>query len=263
MLQVIVDSAPQFLLVVARCLGLVFTTPLLSTNAVPRVAKIALAGAIAYIVLPSAYSNGMQFEVYSLEFVFLLLGETMIGVITGFFVSMIFAAFSSAGQLFSLQMGFSAAESYDALSQVENPLMGQYFNLIAMLLFLQVNGFRNLFWSGIFNSFQAFNAYVLVEHRDYFINFLLGGLTDLFFDAMMISLPMVASLFVVQASMGILSKAAPQMNLLSEGLPITILITFFLLTLLMPTMANYFVSSFDIAFLKLENLYSLLKARFL
>ena len=143
MLETIVNSLPQFLLVYARCLGLVFTTPLLSSDAVSRIAKIGFAGALAYIVLPTAYTVGWNFDAYSLQFVFLLVGEALVGIITGFFISMIFAAFSSAGQFFSLQMGFSAAESYDALAQVENPLMGQYFNLVAMLIFLQVNGFRN------------------------------------------------------------------------------------------------------------------------
>ena len=52
-----------------------------------------------------------------------------------FFVSMIFAAFSTAGQFFAFQMGFSAASAFDSLSQVENPLMGQYFNFIGILVF--------------------------------------------------------------------------------------------------------------------------------
>jgi flagellar biosynthetic protein FliR len=56
--------------------------------------------------------------------------------------------------------------------------------------------------------------------------------------------------------MGILSKAAPQMNLLSEGLPMTILTSFLILVLLMPVMCDFFTRSFDIAFLKFENLLS-------
>lgn len=256
MLERIVATAPLFLLVAVRCYALIRTTPLLSSSAVPGVAKIALAGFAAYLVLPTVESYGQVIDSSSITYVFLLLGEGLIGVVTGFYITMIYAAFSSAGQFFSLQMGFSAAESYDALSQVENPLMGQYLNLVAMLVFLQVKGFQTLFVTGITKSFTALNAYSLIAGRENLVAFMMKGLTDLFFDAMMISLPMVASLFLVTTSMGILSKAAPQMNLLSEGLPITILVSFFLLTQLIPVMTSYFGVLFERAFDKLGTLFS-------
>lgn len=260
MLERIVAAAPIFLLVAVRCYALIRTTPLLSSSAVPGVAKVALAGFAAYLVMPSVVSYGWTVDYNNISYILLLLGEALIGVITGFYITMIYAAFSSAGQFFSLQMGFSAAESYDALSQVENPLMGQYLNLIAMLVFLQAKGFQTLFVTGITKSFSALNAYTLVAGREKFFTFLLKGLTDLFFDAMMISLPMIASLFLVTTSMGILSKAAPQMNLLSEGLPITILVSFFLLTQLLPLMTSFFGSLFERAFDKLGSLFTFFMA---
>ncbi|HPX27434.1 MAG TPA: flagellar biosynthetic protein FliR [Treponemataceae bacterium] len=268
MLQDLVNNAPSFLLVAARCAALIMTVPLLSTRAVSRVAKIALAGYIAFIAYPIAFNDLWQTEQYkiaeglfngafSLQYLMLLIGEVMIGVITGFYVSIIFAAFSSAGQFFTFQMGFGASEVYDSLSQVENPLMGQYLNLIAMIVFIQVKGFQNLFLGGIFRSFGTINAFTLVNHRDQFLSFMLTSLSSLFFDAMLIALPMVGTLFLVTVTMGILSKAAPQMNLLSEGLPITIITAFFLLTLILPHMVDFFIQSFDRAFIKLENLFAL------
>ncbi|MBQ0166029.1 MAG: flagellar biosynthetic protein FliR [Treponema sp.] len=255
MLDYLVSQAPLFLLVAVRVFAILQTTPLLSTASVPRIAKLGLTGCIAYFLVPMAYNQGYRVDPYSLDYIALLLGEGLIGVITGFFINMIFGAFSSAGQFFSLQMGFSAAEAYDALSQVENPLMGQYLNFLAMLAFLQTKGFQKLLLSGVFRSFQSLNAMVLLQAREEFMNFLLKGLTQLFFDAMLISFPMIATLFLVSVSMGILSKAAPQMNLLSEGLPITILVSFFLLWELMPTMIDYFSRLFDASFTSLEQLF--------
>ena len=267
MLNEILQRAPLYLLAAVRCFALIMTLPLFSMQSVSRVAKIALAGYMAFFVLPSAYGQAWQLAEYhiaenifsgafSLHYVFLLIGEGLIGVITGFFISMIFSAFSSAGQFFSYQMGFAASEVYDALAQVENPLMGQFLNLMAMLVFLQIDGFQQLFLGGILRSFESLNALSLVIYKDNFITFLLTGLTDLFFDAMMISLPLVGTLFLISVTMGILSKAAPQMNLLSEGLPMTILTSFLILVLLMPVMCDFFTRSFDIAFLKFENLLS-------
>lgn len=264
MLNEIVQRAPLFLLVAVRCFALLMTLPLFSMQNVSRIAKIALAGYMAFIVLPSAYGQSWQLAEYhiakdifsgafSLHYIFLLIGEGLIGVITGFYISMIFSAFSSAGQFFSYQMGFAASEVYDALAQIENPLMGQYLNLLAMLLFIQVDGFQELFLGGILRSFESLNAFSLVFYKNEFITFLLTGLTDLFFDAMMISLPLVGTLFLISVTMGILSKAAPQMNLLSEGLPLTILTSFLILFLLMPVMCDFFTRSFDIAFFKFED----------
>ena len=86
------------------------------------------------------------------------------------------------------------------------------------------------------------------------MNFLLGGLTNLFFDAFMIALPLVGTFFVVSVAMGILSKAAPQMNLLSEGIPLTMLLGFLLLTISLPYMCDLFMRLFDAAFSGFEYL---------
>ncbi|NLK45735.1 MAG: flagellar biosynthetic protein FliR [Treponema sp.] len=256
MLEQIVAKAPLYFLIAARVFAMILTVPLLSTAAVSRVAKIALAGYTAYILMSQISYSVWNVDPYSLDYVLLVIGEGLIGIITGFYVSMLFAAFSSAGQFFTYQMGFGASEVYDSLSQIENPLMGQYLNLLAMLLFLQVKGFQKLFLGGVLRSFESLNCYVLLEAKNTFLTFLLSGLTKLFFDAMMIALPIIGTLFLISISTGLLSKAAPQMNLLSEGLPTTILCAFFLLTVLLPSMCNYFERCFTAAFVRLEDLFA-------
>lgn len=257
MLDQIAAQAPLFFLIAARCFAMILTVPLLSTNAVSRIAKLALAGYVAYILLPTVDFSVWNVNPYSLDYIMLVIGEGLIGAITGFYVSMMFSAFSSAGQFFTYQMGFGASEVYDTLSQVENPLMGQFFNLLAMFIFLQVDGFQRLFLSGVTHSFQVLNCFILINAKEMFMQFLLQGLTNLFFDAMMIAMPLLGTLFLISVSTGILSKAAPQMNLLSEGLPITILCSFFFLYLLLPTMIDFFCRSFDTAFINLEQLFTL------
>lgn len=154
MIAQILGKAPVFLLLAARCAGLLFTLPLFSMRSVSRIAKVALIGYMAFFMMGYAqygeYSAFLQDDgTYSLYYILLLAGEAMIGVIMGFFVSLIFAAFSTAGQFFAFQMGFSAASAYDALSQVENPLMGQFLNFAAMLVFMQTQWFQRLFWEDL------------------------------------------------------------------------------------------------------------------
>ena len=106
---------------------MILTTPLLSIQSVPRIVKIALTGLIAFLVFPSIYHSAWELEIFTLEYLLLLIGESIIGIITGFFVNILFASFSSAGQFFSYQMGFGASEVYDALAQIENLLQCLFF----------------------------------------------------------------------------------------------------------------------------------------
>lgn len=253
-LEKIVSNAPVFLLVAARCFATLMTLPLLSAKTVPRMAKVALAGYMGFFIFGQVSLNSGVYSAYStyisptgnfnLDFVFLVAGEVMIGLIMGFFVQIIFSAVSTAGQFFSFQMGFSASEVYDSLSQVENPLMGQFFNFIAMLVFLQNNWLQRLFLEGLQQSFYSLNTFSILNHTDYMARFMLKSLTILFRDALIIALPIMGSLFLINVTVGILSKAAPQMNLLSEGFPILMLTSFFLIFILMPSFMEFFTSTF-------------------
>ncbi|MBR1402710.1 MAG: flagellar biosynthetic protein FliR [Treponema sp.] len=262
MLDLIVRNAPIFLLIAVRCFGLIMTLPLFSIRSVSRIAKVALAGYMAYLIFPhvdfSLYAPYISGDgSFSLEYAMLAVGEGIIGFLTGFYVTIIFAAFSSAGQFFAFQMGFSASEVYDALSQVENPLMGQFFNLVAMLVFLQNDWALLLFSKALVASFDSLNALSLVLSREHMITFLLGSLTKLFGDAFIISLPIMGTLLLISVTMGILSKAAPQMNLMSEGFPIMILTSFFIIMALFPQIIEFFIHSFENGFASFEKILSI------
>ena len=192
----------------------------------------------------------------SMLYILLLVGEALIGIIMGFFISIIFAAFSAAGQFLAFQMGLSAASSYDALSQVENPLMGQFFNLVAMLIFMQTHWFQKLFLGGLVTSFSSLNALSIATANEKLARFMVSGLTGLFSDALIIALPVMGTLFLITVCTGLLTKAAPQMNLLSEGFPIMILVAFTIIAFAMPSIIDFFVRSFNNGFSDLEKLFT-------
>lgn len=260
MLDNVLMHSSVFLLIFIRCFTMLLTLPLFSMRVVSGVTKVALSGYMAFIIFNtvdfSLYSTFLfNDEVFSLHFVLIALGEGLIGVIMGFYISIIFAAFSTSGQLTAFQMGFSAASSYDSLSQVENPLMGQFFNFVAMFVFLQTDFLQILFTRGLISSYKSLNAVTLVAHNNDFLNFLFKGLTKLFADAFVISLPIMGTLLMITLCMGLLSKAAPQMHLLSEGFPIMILVGFVVIVMSMPALINFFSRSFYQGFVILEKLF--------
>ena len=253
MLNEILSQAPVFLLIFARIFAMLLVLPMFSMRSASRVAKVALAGYMAFFIfgtcdlsyyLPYIAQDGL----FSMEYFLILIGEVLIGIILGFFITMIFSAFSTAGQFLAFQMGFSAASSYDSLSQVENPLMGQFFNLIAMLVFMQTHWFQKLFLQGLVTSFSSLNAISIVQSTESIVKFVMSGLSSLFVDALVISLPVMGSLFLISICTGLLTKAAPQMNLLSEGFPIMIMLAFVIIAFILPDMIDFFVRSFEKGF---------------
>ena len=260
MLDLILIKAPVYLLIFVRCFAIIMTLPLFSTRAVSRIAKVALAGYMSFFLMGTAdltaYNSFLGEDgAFSLYYIMLLIGEGFIGIIIGFYISIIFAAFSTAGQFTAFQMGFSAASTYDAMAQVENPLMGQFFNFIAMLVFMQNQWFQRLFLGGLTSSFKTLTAISIAECHNSLVTFMLKGLSKLFTDAMIIALPIMGTLLLITVCTGLLSKAAPQMNLLSEGFPIMILTAFLLIMLLLPSMSDFFVRSFAGGFKNLEDLF--------
>jgi len=285
-LQNILHYGPVFLLIAARAIAMIETAPLLSSEAIPQVAKLALAGFTAFAVMPTAavfaveataagaagvagtgavmvpgeggiaFLSDLRYEPFSFRFLLLLIGEGVIGIIIGFFLTVIFAAFSTAGQFFSLQMGFGASETFDPLAQVENPLLGQYLNLVSMLVFLVVGGFRELFLGGFWRSVQSISISALVEGREPVVSLLASGLSRLFMDAIVISLPILGTLFLVSLTTGLISKAAPQINILSEGFPISITVAFLLIFTSLPFMTEAFARVIDSGFASLQSLYA-------
>ena len=128
---------------------------------------------------------------------------------------------------------------------------------MAMLIFLQSDWALYLFSKALLSSFDSLNALSIVMHRTDMIEFLLGGLTKLFADAFVISLPIMGTLLLISVTMGILSKAAPQMNLMSEGFPIMILTSFFVITMVFPQICEFFTHSFIRGFSSLSKLLSI------
>ena len=229
-----------FVLIAVRVLAMIEVAPLLSSQGVPQVAKVGLAGFAAALVFPSVKVAGYAIPADGLAYALLIVGEAMIGLVMGFFLSIVYAAFTTAGQFFSLQIGFGASETYDPLAEVELPLMGQFLNLIAMFIFVSTSGFQKLFLIGVQGSFKAMRAMDLVSRRDDLVHFLLKSVGALFQQALILSMPVLGTLFIVTVAMGLLSKAAPQMNLLTEGFSITLTVTFFIMLSAMPFMMEAF-----------------------
>ena len=242
-------------LIFARVYALMQTAPLLSSQTIPGVARVALSMLTSILVFSWA---GYPIPDTGLGYAMVLIGEVFVGIIIGLYLNIIFSAFQTAGQFFSLQMGFGASQVFDPLAQIELPLMGQFFNQIAMLVFVAVGGFQRTFQIGVFGSFQAMRAVDLVGRQADLASFLLSGLARLFAQALVMALPVVGTLFLVSISMGLLAKAAPQMNLLMLGFPINIGVAFLMIFLAIPLIIYAFAGIVDSAYAYLGDMMTMI-----
>ena len=237
-----------FLLIMARVFAMIEIAPLISSEAIPQLVKIALSVLCAFLVFPWVAATGYPIPENGLSFVLLLIGEALVGIILGFFLVIVFAAFQVSGQFFSLQMGFGASQVFDPLAQVEIPLMGQFLNLVAMMVFIGVDGFQRIFYIGVIRSFQAVRAVDFVGAREGLLLGMLVRLSRLFEYALILAFPILGTLVLVYVAMGLLAKAAPQMNLLILGFPISIGVSFILLFVSLPFLVEAFSGVIDQAF---------------
>ncbi len=237
-----------FLVIAARVLALIEVAPLLSSSGVPQVAKVGLAAFAAAAVFPAVKAAGYPIPEDGVAYLLLIAGEAMIGLVMGFFLSIVYSAFTTAGQFFSLQIGFGAMETFDPLAEIEIPVMGQFLNLIAMFVFVATKGFQRLFLVGVQGSFSAMRAIDLVGRGADIVGFLGRSVGALFLQSLVLSMPVLGTLFVVTVGLGLLSKAAPQMNLMSEGFPVSLLVTYFIMLTALPLMMEAFSRIIDAGF---------------
>jgi flagellar biosynthetic protein FliR len=234
MIEMLVGNTQLFLLVFFRIVAMVELTPLLSSSSIPQLAKIGFAFFVASAVFPMVLAAPYPIPPGPVDYFLLVLGEAAIGLLIGFILNLIFSAFQLAGDFFSLQMGFGASMVFDPQSQVEIPLMGEFLNLVAMLVFITMSGMSKFLLVGVQRSFEYLRAVDLVTHREGIMTLLVSGLGGLFQSALQIAFPILGTLLLVSVAMGLLAKAAPQMDILTMGFPVSIGVSFLLLFATLP-----------------------------
>jgi flagellar biosynthesis protein FliR len=166
---------------------------------------------------------------------FLVVGavtEVVIGAALGFVVHVLFAAVQYAGDLIDLTGGFSLQPAYDPLSMTTSSSVGRLHYLLATTL-LFTSGGHLLIVRGFATSYEGMPVGGSVP-TDQLAQVLITALSMMFLAALQIAGPMVAVLLLADVALGLLSRAAPALNIFSFGFPVKILLTMVLLGLTFP-----------------------------
>ncbi len=214
-----------------RVLALFMAAPLFSDRAIPMRVKIGLGVAVAIVIAPTLPLQ-QQVSLDSAQTFPLVIQQVLIGLALGFMVRLVMAGIKMAGELIGLQMGLSFAGFFDPQSQQGGTAVGSWLGLIAMLMFLGINGHLLLIHT-LADSFRIFpigtGAFTIND-----IKSLVAAGADMFRLGLQLALPFIAVLLIVNLALGVMVRVAPQLNLMSVGMPATITTGFASLYLLLP-----------------------------
>jgi len=167
-----------------------------------------------------------------------LIQQILVGLAMGFSMRLVFAAFEMAGDLLGLQMGLAFAQFIDPARGMQTPLIGSFLGVLAMLTFLVIDG-HLLVIAAVVQSFELIpiSANLSVVNSQ---SIALAG-SIMFMLALQISLPVMAAVLISNIVLGILARAAPQLNVMSIGFSITIGVGLWILWVSLP----YFIAGID------------------
>ena len=135
-----VIDLPRLFLIFIRVLSILMTAPIFSHRSIPTIAKIGLAGLLAVLLFPLPKNDSEIISTGLMPFFLIIAQEVLVGVLIGFTSNLIFMAIDIAAKMMGLQIGFQAANLFDPMSNVPTSALEQFYILLAMTLFLIING---------------------------------------------------------------------------------------------------------------------------
>lgn len=211
----------------------VMVMPVVGSSFVPTRVRLLLACALTLLMAP-VLPYQVQQQFLSLEGVLTVLQELAIGIVMGFAVQLVFDAITLGGQVIAMSMGLGFAVFLDRARGVSIPVLGQLFLMLAMLVFLSLDGHLALI-ELVARSFVILpigEGGLSAQN----LSAILAWSAQIFDVAVKIALPAISALIVVNLSFGVMSRAAPTLNLFAVGFPVAMLLGFAVIFLSMGTL---------------------------
>lgn len=245
-----------FLLILVRMAGIFTIAPFFGSQNTPVLFRIGLAMFLSLVLLP-ILPHGFVPPANLLSYFLLVAKETVVGILIGGMILLIFVGVQLAGQFLDIQIGYGIVNIVDPQSGGQITLIGQIYFLFALLLFLVLD-LHHLVIQALFQSFQV--VPLAAAHFPTSIAQLVDReVTRLFFVSFQLSAAPIAVLFLNEVAMGFIARTVPQMNVFIVGFPVRIALGLFFLYLLLPLSAVLLKGLFLQLFQSLNLLFRILK----
>ncbi|MGD8715476.1 MAG: flagellar biosynthetic protein FliR [Desulfobacterales bacterium] len=244
-----------FFLIFLRIGAILMTMPVFESRSIPLFLKLALAFATSIILFHLLELQPVPMSANLFSFSMDVVGEILIGVVIGFSVKLIFAGIQLAGQLAGYQMGLAIANVMDPQDNQQIPLLAQFNNLVALLIFITINA-HHWFIRALTESYRMIppmNMHLGNSVMEQIVQ--LAG--NMFMIAIQVGAPVIAALLLTSVAFGLVARTVPQMNVFIVAMPLKIGVGFLFLGFSLPYFSVYLKKIFNGMG---QTIFSLLKA---
>jgi len=245
---------PGYFLIFVRVASVFWLIPLFAVKSVSVYFKVAFSLVVTFVLIGVVPPPAIPMDD---PYVLLLaIGkEALLGVTIGFAIRILFTAIQATGQIISIQMGFSFAQTMDPFSQTQTGVLDQFQYLLALMIFFAVDG-HHLIIRGLCDSYKQLPLASPAMSKG-LIEYIISSTGSIFSLGLKIGAPVVVALFLVELSLGLLSRMMPQMNIFAVVFPIKIAVGFAVIMVSVPLLVFVFkklLAGFE------ENILELVKA---
>lgn len=213
--------------------------PVFSGRFVSTKIIVGAAFAVTFFTIPLLPEQA-PIEVMSHEGLMTGLQQILIGLIMGFVLQLVFSAVIFAGQGIAYSMGLGFASMVDPATGVSVPVISQFYLVLSTLLFLTLGGHLVL----IEMLIESFHTLPIgaegIERSDLWS--VIAWSSRLFSAGLLMALPAMTSLLMVNVAFGVVTRAAPQLNIFAVGFPITLVLGALLMWITVPSVMNNFTN---------------------
>ncbi len=234
-----------------RVTGMLVVAPMFSARTIPVRIRV-MATLLITMVMAPVLPPMPLLDPFTLAGVLQIANQFMIGLAMGFVLSMIFAAYAVAAQAMGMSMGLGFAMAVDPNNGIQVPVLAQFLVLFATLIFMALNGHLLI----IDTLRESFVVMPVGEHglsRDALWS-VVAWSKMIFIWGVKIALPIVITLLLINVSFGVVTRAAPQLNIFAVGFPVSIMVGFWLLTVSLPSISPRLVELMESAFSAIQAL---------
>ena len=197
---------------------MLFAMSIFGANMFPHRVRVLLAVAITLLIAPQIPAF-KPIDIFSGTGFITVFSEVGIGAAMGFATRILFETFVVGGQMVAMQTGLGFASLVDPNNGVQVPLLGQFFLMLTTLIFLAVDG-HLLMLKILSQSFVSFPIGQSGPTQEGLWSLILFG-RWMFAGAVLMALSAALALLTVNLTFGIMTKAAPQLNIFAIGFPIS------------------------------------------
>ncbi|MGE4554329.1 MAG: flagellar biosynthetic protein FliR [Desulfovibrionaceae bacterium] len=225
----------SFLLTLFRISIVLFMLPFFGGQNVPATVRAALLLVLTVCLWPALSFPATLMPGNLWDVAIMFAGELILGLVMGMMVNFLFAAVQTGGQLIGFMMGLSMVNVMDPLTGISEAVTSHFLYMVTMLVFFALGGPYFLL-SALAQSFELVPPGGILLNADV-THTILDFSGQIFILAVKIAAPIIAAIFLVDLALALVSRAAPQMNVLMLGFPVKISVGFFFMFFIFNTLA--------------------------